>query len=331
MTGYIYRISCVKTKKFYIGSTKNLKVRWKRHRDGLRANKHHSIHLQRSFNKHGELSFIFAVVETVDDILFLHAREQFWLWRNKGMLYNMSPTAGSVFGVKHSKKARRKHSLRMRGNTIRRGSKMPEQAKKMISQSLAGNQHRLGGPVSSETREKAETLYRSGGMTTAANIMKDMGKLTGTVHGDAANNLVAFYDDKVKELAAAGQYFMAAVALGLAAETVLLTYLLVEFGEDNGGELEIPDSVGMSDLIEAANEFDVLNAPIDGPSHVREDDRPPKHIAKDVVDAVRKFRNLIHPGRALKEGYDPRNFKREDFDNLKEMYDSITHSLMYYL
>jgi len=36
-----------------------------------------------------------------------------------------------------------------------------------------------------------------------------MGKLTGTRHGDAANNLFEFYGDKVKELEGAGQYFMA--------------------------------------------------------------------------------------------------------------------------
>ncbi len=90
-----------------------------------------------------------------------------------------------------------------------------------------------------------------------------MGKLTGTRHGDAANNLFAFYGDKVGELEKAGQYFMAAIALGFALETAILTYLLVEFGEDDGtGELEIPDSADMGQLIEAANEIDVLNAPI---------------------------------------------------------------------
>jgi hypothetical protein len=102
-----------------------------------------------------------------------------------------------------------------------------------------------------------------------------MGKLTGTEHGDAANELLSFYVDKVHELEDAKQYFMAAVALGLALETAVLTYLLVEFGEDNGGELQIPDSVNMAELIEAANEIDVLNAPINVPSHVREDNKPP--------------------------------------------------------
>ena len=160
-----------------------------------------------------------------------------------------------------------------------------------------------------------------------------MGKLTGTRHGDAANELLAFYRDKVNELEESGQYFMAAVALALALEAAVLTYLLVEFGEDNGGELEIPDSVNMSELIAAAKEIDVLNAPINVSSHVGEDEdeAPPKHVARDVVDKIRRFRNLIHPARALKESYDPRTFTREQLEEFKEMYESVMHSLLYYL
>jgi hypothetical protein len=158
-----------------------------------------------------------------------------------------------------------------------------------------------------------------------------MGKLTGTRHGDAANNLLAFYEDKVGELEKAGQYFMAAITLGFAVETAILTYLLVEFGADNGGELKIPDSVNMSELIAAANDIDVLNAPIDIPSHANDNNSPPKHIAKEVVDKIRRFRNLIHPALVLKKGYDPRTFTREEFEEFKEMYSSITHSLLYYL
>jgi len=160
-----------------------------------------------------------------------------------------------------------------------------------------------------------------------------MAILTDAVDGDAANYLLAFYQDKANELANAGQHFMAAIALALALETVVLTYLLVEFGEENGGELKIPTSVNMSDLIDAANEIDVLNAPIDIPSHVGgdEDATPPKHVAKDVVDKIRKFRNLIHPGRALKESFDPKTFGAEQFDELREMYESVIHSLLYYI
>jgi hypothetical protein len=67
-----------------------------------------------------------------------------------------------------------------------------------------------------------------------------MGKLTGTRHGDAANELLWFYTDKFRQLEESGQYFMAAVALALALETAVPTCLLVECGEDSGGELKIP-------------------------------------------------------------------------------------------
>jgi hypothetical protein len=158
-----------------------------------------------------------------------------------------------------------------------------------------------------------------------------MGKLTGTQHGDAANELLRFYTDKFTELEESGQYFMAAIALALALETAVLTYLLVEFGEENGGELRIPDSVNMSQLIEAANEIDILSAPINVPSHARNDERPPKHVAREVVDKIKRFRNLIHPARALKESYDPRTFTREQLEEFEEMYDSVMHGLVYYL
>jgi hypothetical protein len=54
-----------------------------------------------------------------------------------------------------------------------------------------------------------------------------MTKLTGTKHGDAANELLGFYAEKADQLADAGQYFMSAVALAFAIETAVLAYLLV--------------------------------------------------------------------------------------------------------
>ena len=109
-----------------------------------------------------------------------------------------------------------------------------------------------------------------------------MGVLTGTLHGDAANELLGFYQDRAQELEETGQYFMAAIALAFALETAVLAYLLVEFGEDNGGELKIPDSVNMSELIEAANKIDVLSAPINIPSEIGGDENssPPGMLRK---------------------------------------------------
>jgi hypothetical protein len=126
---------------------------------------------------------------------------------------------------------------------------------------------------------------------------------------------------------------MAAIALAFALEAAVLTYLLVEFGEENGGELEIPDSVNMSELIKEANAMDILSAPINVPSHVNEEEEKafPKRVAKDVINKIRRFRNLIHPARALKEAYDPRTFTPEELAELKDIYESVMHSLLYNL
>ena len=188
MRGCIYKYSCLNTDKIYIGSSTNYLRRWKAHHDRLRANSHHSIHLQRSYNRHGEESFKFTVIEFVDDTILLLIREQCWLWRNKGKLYNMSPTAGSPLGVKHSIKARRKHSQRMRGNRIRRGTRLSARQRSQISESLRGNSYRSGIPHASDIREKISVglkkAYREG-----RHKMPDRAK--------CANNL-AHWNKKVK-------------------------------------------------------------------------------------------------------------------------------------
>jgi hypothetical protein len=158
-----------------------------------------------------------------------------------------------------------------------------------------------------------------------------MGKLTRAKHAEQAQDLFCFYAERASELEERGQYFMAAIALSFALETAVLTCLLVGFGEENGGEPKIPDSFNMSELVSRANEIDVLNAPIDVPSHLSNVNSPPKYVAKDVVDKIRRFRNLIHPARSLKESHDPRTFTKEQFSEFQEMFDSVTHSLLYSL
>lgn len=58
----IYRIVNIKNGKFYLGSSKNIKKRWYQHKSHLRGNTHHSIHLQRAWNKYGEESFKFEIM-----------------------------------------------------------------------------------------------------------------------------------------------------------------------------------------------------------------------------------------------------------------------------
>lgn len=62
----------------YIGSSKNLKNRIAKHKALLRKNKHENAHLQSAWNKYGEKSFVFEIIEfCLEDMLF--SREQFYL------------------------------------------------------------------------------------------------------------------------------------------------------------------------------------------------------------------------------------------------------------
>lgn len=72
----IYKIACVENGKFYIGSTVNKTQRWARHRKDLRTGVHKNKNMQASWNKYGEASFVFTVIEEVQDPVLLMQVEQ---------------------------------------------------------------------------------------------------------------------------------------------------------------------------------------------------------------------------------------------------------------
>jgi hypothetical protein len=153
-----------------------------------------------------------------------------------------------------------------------------------------------------------------------------MAVLTGTKHGDAANDLMVFYQDEATKLAASGSYFMAAVALGAALETALLAFMLVEWGEDNGGELKIPATVSLDDLIDAASEgnFDLLNAvKFRGPNG--------ECSVQNVVRQIQITRNNLHAGRCLRKRFNPASFSSARYEKLKAIYGAVTDNLLYHI
>ena len=74
----VYKISSISNRNFYIGSSINIHKRWYRHKLSLKNNKHHSIRMQRIFNKYGADDFIFEIIETCDSKNII-SREQFYL------------------------------------------------------------------------------------------------------------------------------------------------------------------------------------------------------------------------------------------------------------
>jgi group I intron endonuclease len=75
----IYKIINTVNGQFYIGSSVNILIRWKRHRSRLNLKKHENVYLQRAWDKHGKAKFVFEIIEFVSDNESLLAREQYYL------------------------------------------------------------------------------------------------------------------------------------------------------------------------------------------------------------------------------------------------------------
>lgn len=62
----VYKIENMVNSKCYIGSSFDIYGRWVQHKRDLMSMRHHSAKLQNSWNKHGEQSFRFEIVEMVE-------------------------------------------------------------------------------------------------------------------------------------------------------------------------------------------------------------------------------------------------------------------------
>lgn len=111
----IYKIINTKNYKIYIGSSVNYKNRKQEHFRDLFLKKHHSIALQRAYNKYGKEFFKFKIIEYVENKQNIIKREQFYIDKLKPH-YNCCKTAGSPLGRKMTEKQKIENSIRNTGD-----------------------------------------------------------------------------------------------------------------------------------------------------------------------------------------------------------------------
>lgn len=156
MNSGIYKITNIINGNIYIGLSKKLNKRFNSHKSCLRKNKHDNLHLQRAWNKYGESSFLFEILEECEASK-LGEREKFWIDFYGGYessnLYNMRE--GGEVGNTHTKEVREKISKKVKGRPCCwKGKHLPLEMVRKIRDAQKGRK------LSPEHKEKAILTLR---------------------------------------------------------------------------------------------------------------------------------------------------------------------------
>jgi len=161
MNSVVYKIVNKVDGKFYIGSTCDANRRFAFHLKSLQKGNHHSVYLQRAFNKYGKDSFVFVIMVTCSkEKQFLIEQQLIDELRpfDNSIGYNMNCKVDSREGRPMSEEARKKMSVAKKGKpSPRKGIKASEETKRRSSESHKGQAHPykgMTGVVSDKTKQK---------------------------------------------------------------------------------------------------------------------------------------------------------------------------------
>lgn len=145
----VYMIINQVNQKVYVGSSRDLKGRGKKHFSLLRKNKHTNTYLQQSFNKYGEENFKLEILKYCKENQLLKWEQHFmnkYNSANHDCGYNLEIRADRKI---ISEESRRKSSISHKGKISgMKGKKHSEESKRKMSLS------RLGEKQSEETKKK---------------------------------------------------------------------------------------------------------------------------------------------------------------------------------
>ena len=155
----IYQIRNTVDNKRYIGSAVNFKIRWQRHRRDLRRGRHHSILLQRAWDKYSEKKFVFEILENTKNSLKHLIKSEQHHFDIHNPEYNICKTAGQCSeetklkigkantGHKHTAETKEKMSIAKKGKRNWRASLLPEHVKEIRKLRENGKKYREIGKI----------------------------------------------------------------------------------------------------------------------------------------------------------------------------------------
>lgn len=126
----VYAIRNKVNNKRYIGSSCDIKERWRKHKDELRRGSHVNIRLRRAYSKYGIENLSFEIIEVVADPKMVHVREQYWIdyynSHKPTIGYNISNSAYGGAGERLSEEHKAKMSASLIGNWCTWGRKLSD-------------------------------------------------------------------------------------------------------------------------------------------------------------------------------------------------------------
>lgn len=163
----IYFIRNVLNHKIYVGSSVNLEKRKKRHFYDLKRNTHNNIHLQRAYNKIGEKYFIFEIVELIEGVEELRAKEQLYIDSYKNKSYNIgTKSCGgdniSLHPMKQDIICKMKSSLKIRYSSLSSYDRKVIYGKKGTLNGMFGKKHTEYSKSLISCKNKGKKCYKQG-------------------------------------------------------------------------------------------------------------------------------------------------------------------------